>query len=306
MWPDALFRGFPHGLGGPCIPSPLLRFSRPATRATFRGQHSCLPSGGVCAQISDGFFNERHPTPISASGRGRLSRIILFCLPVWAAVACSGGTEEAKSLAAQTAPTVLRISQGSDLLSLDPYFKLESPSFCIQRNIFDALTDYDENIKVVPCLAETWELKKPHPLGVQAAPGGEVPGGPAADGRRRRLFDPPGAGVASIARQIRNPDDQTRGCARYRHRPDRDPPSDAILPLRLSSILILDRESSEPAIKEHGEDWLATHANGTGPYRLKLWRKDERCELVANENFWGKSPRSRNSVLSPLPTTRRA
>lgn len=197
--------------------------------------------------------------------------------------------------------TTVRVSQGSDLLSLDPYYKLESPSFSIQRNIFDPLTDFDENIKLEPALAESWELIEPTEWRFNLRRGVSFHEGQpftAADAvfSLRRALDWPQSRVSSEIQTV----DQVEAIDDYTLRITTRIP-DAILPLRLASILILDRESVEPAIQEHGDAWLATHANGTGPYRVEEWRKDERCALVAHRQHWGGRPQVER--LEFIPTS---
>lgn len=224
-----------------------------------------------------------------------LTLALLFCL---AAVACSGGKGEG-SAAGVRAPGVIRISQGSDLLSFDPYYMLESPSFNIQRNVFDPLVDYDAKIKVVPCLAEKWELKSPTVWEFKLRRGVRFQEGQpfTADDvvysiRRARQW-----ALSRVKSEIPTVKD-VRAVDDYTVQIETSIP-DAILPLRLASILILSRQSCEPNIKKFGEDWLATHANGTGPYRVKRWRKDEVCDLVANEKYWGQAPSVREMQFIP-------
>ena len=33
---------------------------------------------------------------------------------------------------------------------------------------------------------------------------------------------------------------------------------------------------------------MVLHANGTGPYLLKLWEPDKRVVMAANKDWWGK------------------
>lgn len=221
---------------------------------------------------------------------------ILLLLPL-ALTACSGGQQRPKTSAIP--PDALRISQGSDIISLDPYYKLESPSFSIQRNIFDPLTDTDAKNKVVPCLAESWrnvdlthwEFKLRR--GVTFHEGQPFT---AADAvySIRRAKEWPQSRLRSEIPTVKN----VEATDPYTLLVETATP-DATLPLRLASILILNQASAEPAIKRHGDEWLATHANGTGPYRVKRWRKDEICLLESSPNFWGFKPQVRTMAFIP-------
>ncbi len=209
--------------------------------------------------------------------------LLLAGLPLILA-ACGGATPD------PAAVRTLVVSQGSDLLTLDPHFILESPTFSIQRNIFEPLTDIDADLKLVPCLAESWEhtgerewifrLRR----GVTFHDGNPFTAGDAAWTMRRALEWPRSrvrSEVQTVERAEAIDDHTLRIITRI---------PDAILPLRLSNLLMLDRESSEPAIAAHGDDWLYANANGTGPYRVEQWRKDQHCILAAVENHWDGVP----------------
>jgi len=220
---------------------------------------------------------------------------ILAAGTVGGALAC------VKSRDAALGERAARISQGSDLLSFDPYFKLESPSFNIQRNVFDALTDVDANMKLAPGLAERWELKSPTVWEFTLRRGVTFHGGQpfSADDAVysiRRAMDWKLSRVKSEIPTVRRVEALGGSLLRVE-----TTMPDAILPLRLASILILNRASCEPAVRQYGDDWLATHANGTGPYRVLDWRKDVRCELIANDRFWGRKPTVRR--LDFIPTS---
>lgn len=214
------------------------------------------------------------------------------------ALACTGEGRGGGTGAGVPADAV-RISQGSDLISLDPYYKLESPSFTIQRNIFDPLVDYDANIKMTPCLAESWRLKDPTHWEFTLRRGVRFQEGQpftAADAvySIRRAQEWPLSRVKSEIPTIKRAtatDDHT--LLIETNMPD------AILPLRLSAILILNQATAEAAIARSGDEWLATHANGTGPYRVAHWRKDEVCLLEASPNYWGPQPEVRHLAFIP-------
>lgn len=233
----------------------------------------------------------RHP----ASNTLPCALAALGALFLLAALGCSGSKDDATHNASATGsstpvPGVLRISQGSDLISLDPYYKLESPSFSIQRNIFEPLTDTDAANKMVPVLAESWRLVDPTHWefklrrGVKFHEGQPFTAADAVFSLRRALEWPLSRVKSEIPtiKTVEAADDTTLKI-------ETDIP-DAILPLRLQAILILNKAGCEAAIKEHGEEWLATHANGTGPYRVARWRKDEVCQLETVAGYWGAAP----------------
>jgi len=53
-------------------------------------------------------------------------------------------------------------------------------------------------------------------------------------------------------------------------------------------------------VKEKGNDYFATNANGTGPYRLKEWKRGVHTILEAKENYWKGAPAIKTIVFRPI------
>jgi peptide/nickel transport system substrate-binding protein len=238
-------------------------------------------------------------TPVT-SDRKRTARASLFLLVL--AIGCGGPGDGGRGDGAVSsdsgpgatpsdpATRAVRVSQGSDVLSMDPYAHHESPTFAVHRNIFDPLTDMDADYAVVPALATAWETESPTSWlfhlreSVSFHDGQPFTADDAAFSIDRALNDPRSR-VAPEIQTIAAVEVVDPLTLRIRTRVP-----DAILPLRLPPILVMDKESTEAGIARDGEAYVATHANGAGPYRLSEWRKDERCVLVANESYWGGAP----------------
>ena len=211
-----------------------------------------------------------------------------FTLPaLLLAAACSPDSSRRSSGSSDPAERELVVSQGSDILTLDPYKMLESPTFSLQRNVFDPLTDTDAENRLVPCLAESWEHLSENEwrfhlrAGVRFHNGNPFTAADVLFSLERAIQWPESrvkSEVQTVAR-VEKIDDHT--VAIHTRIPD------AILPLRLASILILDAETCRPAIAEHGEAWLATHAIGTGPYRVVEWLREQHCLIEATDTWWG-------------------
>jgi peptide/nickel transport system substrate-binding protein len=185
---------------------------------------------------------------------------------------------------------VLRISQGSEARSMDPYFALESATFSVLSNIFESLTDISPDMDIVPLLAESWENLDPHTWVFRLRSGVTFQQGQPFDAEDVKY---------SIERALNWAPSRLRSEIPTVERVDIVDPHtvhivtsvpDAILPTRLASLFILDRESSEAGIAQQGDDWLSTNPNGTGPYALERWVKDSECILVANEDYWNGAP----------------
>ncbi|NKJ46648.1 hypothetical protein CIC12_07815 [Burkholderia sp. SG-MS1] len=54
------------------------------------------------------------------------------------------------------------------------------------------------------------------------------------------------------------------------------------------------------ALKTYGQDGLAEHAAGTGPFRLVKRIHGERTELVRNDHYWGQAAHVERVVFRPI------
>lgn len=57
---------------------------------------------------------------------------------------------------------------------------------------------------------------------------------------------------------------------------------------------------SPAALQQWGQDGLAEHPTGTGPYRFVLRVRNDRTELVRNESWWGKKPYMERIIFRPI------
>lgn len=219
--------------------------------------------------------------------------------------ACGGESSPGPSEGASEAePRTLRISQGSEARSMDPYFALESATFSVLSNVFESLSDISPEMEIVPQLATSWENIDDHTWEFKLREGVTFHEGQPFDAEDVRY---------SVRRAIDWAPSRLRSEIPTVDRVEIVDPHtvhiitsvpDAILPTRLASLFILDRESSEAGIAAEGEDWLATHPNGTGPYRLESWIKDSELILTASDNYWGGEPEVRR--LNFVATTNEA
>lgn len=223
-------------------------------------------------------------------------------------IACGPQLQEAPAPGADPSADTrfLRVSQGSEARSMDPYFALESATFSVLSNIFESLTDISAEMTIVPLLAASWENVDPHTWEFQLREGIAFHGG--------QPFTADDV-VYSIDRAINWAPSRLRSEIPTIARAEAVDPHrvriitsvpDVILPTRLASLFILDKESSEAGIAKGGDDWLATHANGTGPYRLESWIKDSELILTAHDAYWNGAPsvRRMNFVAATNDATR--
>ena len=73
---------------------------------------------------------------------------------------------------------------------------------------------------------------------------------------------------------------------------------DFLLPVRLGELfgLMLSPKHTNAV----GKEAIATKPNGTGPFKLVTWTKNERLVLEANESYWRGAPKVKTIVVRPI------
>jgi peptide/nickel transport system substrate-binding protein len=74
--------------------------------------------------------------------------------------------------------------------------------------------------------------------------------------------------------------------------------SDFLLPVRLGELFGL--MLSPKHTNAMGKEAIATRPNGTGPFKLVAWTKNERLVLEANESYWRGAPSVKTIVVRPI------
>ena len=221
-----------------------------------------------------------------------------------ALAACGGGGEGASSQEvsppAEPEGNILVMSQRGDALTLDPYDENETPTYSVLSNIFDTLVETDENLNLQPALAESWTQVDDLTWDFHLREGVTFHSGTpftaddvvfSVDRAQHWEGSEVVADIVTIA-SAEVIDDLTVRI--------RTAAPDPILLNRLIYLMIMDRETSEAAIAEHGQEWLVEHPTGTGPYRLEQWIKEDRITLVAVEDHWRGPASIQRVVFRPM------
>lgn len=218
----------------------------------------------------------------------RITKIFVVALASWLV----------STAAAQAPSGSIVIAQGTDAASLDPQLQNDAFSTSVLSNIFDTLVYRNADLELVPGLATSWTLVDDTTWRVTLRDDVTFHDGTpfTAEDVAFSLTRPLDEALASPLRSrfsvIEGVDviDATtvdvRTTAPY-----------PLLPARLSEWFMV----SKAYVEANDQATLSVTPMGTGAYRFVSWVKDDRLELVANEDYWRGTPSIAEVVFRPIP-----
>ncbi len=195
----------------------------------------------------------------------------------------------------------LRIGMSADVTSIDPHFVNITPNNNVAWHIFEALTHVDENVRLVPGLAESWRPVDPTTWefrlrkGVRFSDGSELTAEDVAFSidRPATLTASPGP-FTTFTRPIVAKEIVDRHTIRLKTAAPY-----AMVPYDLNSVFIVSKKSAAGASTEDFNSGKS--AVGTGPYRLARFARGDRVELVRNDAYHGPKPAWERVVFRIVP-----
>ena len=182
-------------------------------------------------------------------------------------------------------PKVLNIVTGTDIESLMIHRVTSSPSFTVLEHIFETLFFMTAEGKIEPQLALSFTVTGPTEYTIKLREGVKFTDGTpfnaaAVKANLEWVLNPDNkAGFRSLINmvtEIQTPDDNT------------------VVLITKNPFVPLQYHLSHggvamvsPAALAKGEEFLATNAIGTGPFKLKEWKKGEAVTLEKNPDYWG-------------------
>lgn len=200
----------------------------------------------------------------------------------------SGGTPAATEPAGEGEPKrggKITVALNSDLTTMDPHKSTAAVDRQVYQLIYDKLVDIDEQLNIVPYLAQKWEISDDGTQYTFALVSGvtfhdgEPFNAEAVKVNFERMLDPETASprrseVAQVT-QVEAPDDTTVVLTLSQ------PYSPLLATLSDRAGMII----SPKAIAELGDD-LARNPVGTGAFTFVEWIKDDHLTVRRNENYW--------------------
>ena len=216
--------------------------------------------------------------------------VLILCIAVIAAGVLGCGSEQERE-------TKVVIAQGVDARTMDPHMHAETTTTNVLIHIFDRLFTRDEDMELIPHLAEEakvmddliWEITLKEGIYFH---NGESFNADSVKFSIDRIIKP---GSKSPVVSSLNTIDQVEVIDDVTVRIITKVP-DPILPNRLTLMMV-----PKEYILKHGDEYFAEHPVGTGPYELASWTRDEEVVLQANEEYWLGPPAIETVVFRSIP-----
>jgi peptide/nickel transport system substrate-binding protein len=189
---------------------------------------------------------------------------------------------------------------GTDALTLDPQFVTDVPTSRAVMQIHETLVEYDQNMNIIPCLAESWttspdrltwtfKLKK----GIKFHDGTPF-NAEAVKYTFDRIVDPatasPRKSTLVMVKEVKVVDEYTVAITTNK------PFAPLLAQLTAYNISII-----SPTAAKKWEKKYAQNPAGTGPFKLENWTPGERIVFARNENYWGEKPYVDKVVFRVIP-----
>jgi peptide/nickel transport system substrate-binding protein len=197
------------------------------------------------------------------------------------------------------------VSQGSDVLTLDPMLDTSPIGINVFRNVFDALTRIDADGSVVPLLAVSWRASDDtRTWEFTIRTNAKFHDGQPITAEDivwnfKRLLGEAKSPVRTYISKLTSVEVSAPSTVRFVL-------SEPFAPFdrQVSLISII----SKRAFEEIGAAKFALAPVGSGPFKVVRWVKDDRVELAAFDGYWAGAPKIKTLIFKPVPseTTRAA
>jgi len=234
----------------------------------------------------------------STSRRPRATVRVAALLCALGLIALAGSLLAGASAAA--APTgEVKIGLAAEPNTFDPHLTVGRNTQIFIVNVYDGLTARDGQGNLVPALAESWKRLNPTTWQFALRKGVKFHNGDDFNAEcvkftLDRAINPEtkstiSSELGTIARtEIVDP---------FTVNVITKAP-DFLLPVRLGELfgLMLSPKHTQAV----GKEGIATHPNGTGPFKLVSWQKNDKMMLEANEAYWRGAPKVKRIVVRPI------
>jgi peptide/nickel transport system substrate-binding protein len=216
-----------------------------------------------------------------------------------AAAPASSPAAAAPAAKSGPAPTAeVKLGLAAEPNTFDPHLTVGRNTQIFVVNVYDGLTARDAQGNLVPALAESWKRLDPTTWQFALRKGVKFHDGDDFNAESVRF---------TLDRAI-NPDTKSTISSEIGTIAGTDivdpytvnvktKAPDFLLPVRLGELYGL---MLSPKHTNAVKDGIATKPNGTGPFKLVDWTKNERMVLEANESYWRGTPKVKRFTVRPI------
>src|SRR5262245_40985970 len=193
----------------------------------------------------------------------------------------------------------VKIGLAAEPNTFDPHLTVGRNTQIFIVNVYDGLTARDAQGNLVPALAESWKRLNPTTWqfalrkGVKFHNGDEFNADAVKFTLDRAIHPETRATIISELSTIARVDIVDANTVNVVTKAP-----DFLLPVRLGELFGL-MLSPKHTIAT-GKEAIATKPNGTGPFKLVSWTKNESMVLEANEGYWRGAPKVKRIVVRPI------
>ena len=233
-------------------------------------------------------------------------KLLLTMMLVLALVltACGGGADdvdpdmpEGEVVQGEANPDAsIVVALGSDVVSLDPHSTNDQQSSRVMAQLYQGLVAADDDLEIVPALAESWEQSEEDPRmwtfhlreGVQFHNGEELKASDVVFTIERMIDSPEVAHILEVVESVEALDDYTVVLKT----------SENFAPIlnhlsHTASVIL-----NEKAVTEGGEDY-SDNPVGTGPFKFVNHLPGESVTVERFEDYWGEKAGVAEVVFKP-------
>ena len=193
----------------------------------------------------------------------------------------------------------VKIGLAAEPNTFDPHLTVGRNTQIFIVNVYDGLTARDAQGHLVPALAESWKRLNPTTWqftlrkGVKFHNGDDFNADSVKFTLDRAINPETKATISSEMSTIAS----TEVVDPYTVNVITKAP-DFLLPVRLGELygLMLSPKHTNAV----GKEGIATKPNGTGPFKLASWTKNEQLVLEANDTYWRGAPKVKKIVVRPI------
>ena len=224
-----------------------------------------------------------------------MSKKYLFGLVI-ACLAIGACGENENGVKNEEKPKIVTVSLGSKPKSLDPAMYNEIPSLSIVEQIYNTLFQIDENGKIAPELAESYEYITPTELviklkkGIKFHNGDELKASDVVFSLNRMVEKPATKVMLDVIENVEPINDYEIKIKL------KEPSAPLLYTLSYPLTAILNEKYTE---EKNGN--IATDAMGTGAFKYKNWGDGEKIQLVANKEYFGDKAKIDELIFRAIP-----